>query len=69
LARADIVAFVDNNPINQGKILFGKPILQPQELVKMNSPILLATLLHHDSIAKQIREMGLRNEIVFLQGD
>jgi 2-polyprenyl-3-methyl-5-hydroxy-6-metoxy-1,4-benzoquinol methylase len=69
LAHADIVAFVDNNPINQGKILFGKPILQPQELIKMNSPILLTTLLHHDSIAKQIREMGLQNEIVFLQGD
>jgi len=69
LAHADIVAFVDNNPINQGKILFGKPILHPQELVRMNSPILLATLLHHNSIAKQIRAMGLKNEIVFLKGD
>lgn len=69
LAHADILAFVDNNPINQGKILLGKHILAPQEVAKLNSPILLATLLHHNSIAKQIRDMGLKNEIVFLQGD
>ncbi len=69
LARANIAAFVDNNPINQGKILHGKPILAPQGLVKMDSPILIATLLHHQSIAKQIRAMGLLNEIIFLQGE
>ncbi len=69
LARANIVAFVDNNPTNQGKILHGKPILAPQEIEKLDSPILLTTLLHHNSIAKQIRDMGLKNEIVFLQGD
>lgn len=69
LARADILAFVDNNPINHGKILRGKPILSPAELTKWDGPILIATLLHHRSIAKQIREMGLKNEIVFLQGE
>lgn len=69
LARADILAFVDNNPINHGKILHGKPILTPSELSKWDAPILITTLLHHRSIAEQIREMGLNNEIVFLQGE
>jgi hypothetical protein len=69
LSHADIVAFVDNNPINHGKVLHGKPILPPTELSKWNVPILIATLLHHHSIAKQIRNMGLKNEIVFLSGD
>ncbi len=69
LARADILVFIDNNPINHGKILKGKPILPPAELSKQDAPILIATLLHHRSIAKQIREMGLKNEIVFLQGE
>lgn len=69
LARADILAFVDNNPINHGQVLHGKPIVAPAELEKWDAPILIATLLHHHSIAKQIREMGLKNEIVFLQGE
>lgn len=69
LARADIVAFVDNNPINHGRILHNKPILPPQEITKWDVPILIATLLHHHSIAKQIHEMGLKNEILFLQGE
>lgn len=69
LARADILAFVDNNPINHGQVLHGKPIVAPAELEKWDAPILIATLLHHRSIAKQIREMDLKNEIVFLQGE
>jgi 2-polyprenyl-3-methyl-5-hydroxy-6-metoxy-1,4-benzoquinol methylase len=69
LARADILAFVDNNPINHGQVLHGKPIVSPSELAKWDAPILIATLLHHRSIAKQIREMGLKNEIVFLLGE
>jgi len=69
LAHADILAFVDNNPINHGKILHGKIIIQPQDITNMDAPILITTLLHHQSIAEQIRKMGLKNEIVFLQGE
>jgi SAM-dependent methyltransferase len=69
LSRANIPAFVDNNPINHGQVLHGKPIVSPSELAKWDAPILIATLLHHRSIAKQIREMGLKNEIVFLVGE
>lgn len=69
LSRAYIVAFVDNNPINHGKVLHGKPILPPAELRKWDVPILIATLLHHRSITKQIRDMDIVNEIFFLQGE
>lgn len=68
LGRADIVAFVDNNPINHQKNLHGKPILPPAKISQLDEPILIATLLHHQSIAKQIRDMGLTNEIILLQG-
>jgi 2-polyprenyl-3-methyl-5-hydroxy-6-metoxy-1,4-benzoquinol methylase len=66
LARANIVAFVDNNPINHGKFLRGAPIMAPNQLDGMNAPIVIATLLHHDSILEQIRQMKLANEIIVL---
>jgi len=69
LSRAEIIAFVDNNPINQGKILHGKLIVPPSEVSKWDAPILITTLLHHHSIAQQVREMGINNKIFFLQGE
>ncbi len=66
LSGANIVAFVDNNPINQGKILKGIPIVSPDELMNLSAPILITTLLHHKAIAEQIRSMKIKNEIVFL---
>lgn len=69
LAHANILGFVDNNPLNHGKTLHSSPIFPPDELRKWNAPILIATLLHHRLIAKQIREMDLPHEIVFLQGE
>ena len=66
LAQADILAFVDNNPINQGKVLRGIPIIAPDQFDDLNAPIVVATLLHHRAIAKQIRQMRLTNEIIFL---
>lgn len=69
LARANILAFIDNNPVHYGQVLYGKPILSPMELAKWNAPILIATLLHHEAIVDQIQAMGLKNEIVLLKGE
>jgi SAM-dependent methyltransferase len=66
LANAKIVAFVDSNPINHGKVLCGVPIIAPDQLGELNAPIVIATLLHHHAILKQIRHLGLTNEIVLL---
>ena len=66
LASANILVFVDNNPVNHGKALRGVPIIGPDQLHDSETPILIATLLHHQAIAQQIRQLGLKNEIIFL---
>ncbi|MCK9362297.1 MAG: class I SAM-dependent methyltransferase [Syntrophales bacterium] len=66
LAKADIVAFVDNNPINQGKMLKDIPIISPEKIGNLPHPILVTTLLHQKEIAKQINILGLSNSIIFL---
>jgi len=69
LARADILAFVDNNPINHGKVLRGIPIISPDQLNGLKAPIVVSTLLHHWAIADQIRQMRLTNEVILLTED
>ena len=69
LSQARIVAFVDSNPINQGKILRGVPVVSPQELARMPYPIVIGTILHQRSIAEQIRNLRLVNSIIYLRKD
>ena len=66
LAYAEILAFVDNNAINHGRVLRNIPIIGPDQLEGLNAPILITTLLHHRAIAEQIRAMHIKNEIIFL---
>ena len=67
LKHANIAAFVGNNPINQGKILYGVKILTPQAVTGMGWPILITAVLHQKEIADQIRQMDLPNQVIFLQ--
>ena len=66
LGQANITAFIDNNPINQGKNLHGVKIHPPEALYGFNEPILITTVLHQEAIAKQIQKMGISNELIFL---
>jgi SAM-dependent methyltransferase len=66
LAKADIVAFVDNNPINQGKILNGTQIITPEQIGNLPHPILVTTILHQKEISKQICDLGLKNQLILL---
>ena len=66
LAKAQIGAFVDGNPINQGKVLRGVPILAPEQIRNLLYPIVVTTILHQQEIAEQIRHMGLPNDVVLL---
>jgi SAM-dependent methyltransferase len=66
LAKADIVAFVDNNTINQGRMLKGIPIMSPKKIGNLPYPILVTTLLHQKAISEQIKSLGLPNSIIFL---
>lgn len=71
LARTEIRALVDNNPILRGKTIAGAPIIGPRELVAQEiagtrEPIIIATLLHADEISAQIHRLGLRNPVLSL---
>ncbi len=62
-----VSAFVDGNPINQGKTLLGIPILAPDEITDRESPILIATLLHQKEISSKIKEsLKLPNPLILL---
>ena len=68
LRDAPIVAFVDSNPLSQGKRLQGVPILAPSELNGYGQPIVVTTTIHEDAIRATIRdELGLPNEIVSMR--
>jgi SAM-dependent methyltransferase len=66
LSKARVVAFVDSNPIHQGRLLAGAPILSPSSLGPCLQPILIGTTLHHREIARQIEMLGLKNDIILL---
>jgi SAM-dependent methyltransferase len=67
LARANIVAFVDTNPMLHGKQLRGAPIVSPEELSTLPQPILIGSLISQEPIARRIRELNLPNRVLFLQ--
>ena len=67
LAEANIKAFVDSNPVNQGQVLRGIPILAPEQIIGMTDPIIVGSTLHHEAISKRIREqMKLPNDVICL---
>jgi SAM-dependent methyltransferase len=69
LGQANIEAFVDSNPVNQGQRLHGVQILAPDQLASGRQPIVVASILHHRSIVQAIRARGLENPIVALTPD
>ena len=68
LGRARIAAFVDGNPINQGKTLRDVPVLAPEQLRDLPPhPVLIATSLHREAILAVLRdELGLSNPAIVL---
>lgn len=66
LSRARIVAFVDSNPIHQGKRLAGVPVLAPGSLGGLDQPIVIGTTLHHREIATAIERLKLPNRVIVL---
>ncbi|MGI9089295.1 MAG: hypothetical protein ACR2HH_16395 [Chthoniobacterales bacterium] len=69
LARARVTAFVDGNPVNQGKSIGGVAIIAPQEITDRARPIIVATLLQETEIIETIREtLRLPNRVVTLSG-
>jgi len=67
LAQAEVVAFVDSNPVNQGHRLRGVPIIAPQDISPRSQPIIIASTIHQAAIVDQARRLGLTNELVVLR--
>jgi SAM-dependent methyltransferase len=68
LAEARIAAFVDGNPVNQGKVLRGRPILAPSQAKGLPQPIIITSILHSRAIVQLIRQqLNLPNRIVLLE--
>jgi hypothetical protein len=66
LSKAKVVAFVDSNPIHQGRLLAGVRVLAPGSLAGFDQPIIVGTTLHHREIAAAIERLELRNRVVLL---
>ena len=67
LGSSGVVAFVDNNPRNHGRIMRGIPIVKPSE-VQQDVPILVASTLHEDEIIQSARnQWKLSNDIYGLR--
>jgi 2-polyprenyl-3-methyl-5-hydroxy-6-metoxy-1,4-benzoquinol methylase len=67
LANANIVAFVDGNPVNQGKYLRGIPIIAPCQVEASTRPIIITSTMHHRAIAQNICQLGLSNPVIALR--
>jgi SAM-dependent methyltransferase len=68
LGRANIVSFVDSNAVNQGRQLRGVPIVAPDALPDGDVPIVVASTIHQDAIARTIRDdLGRANELLLLR--
>ncbi len=67
LSTANIISFVDGNPVNWGQSLNGVPITSPQKIKDTLYPILIASLLNQTQIENDIRtKWGLPNPIIHL---
>lgn len=67
LAKANIVAFVDNNPSTWGKTLFGRKILKPEQLKEFTVPILITSKLYSKAIYSQLQDvLHLSNDVLLM---
>jgi len=67
LASAEIIAFVDSNPINQGMLLQGTPILAPSQVEPGAVPIIVASTTNYHDICETIRKLELPNPVIALR--
>jgi len=69
LGRATLSAFVDSNPVHQGRALAGRPIVAPADLGRLifaDTPIVIGSLVNLESIESSIRDLGLANPVIRL---
>ena len=65
--KVEIVAFVDSNPVHQGRQKMGKPVLSPGQLQNYPYPILVSSLVNEAPILQTIEHLRLPNRIYTLK--
>jgi SAM-dependent methyltransferase len=67
LGHADIVSFIDGNPVNQGRRIRGISVLSPEALDDRTTPILISSTIHEEEIGLAIRKRwNLPNPVIRL---
>jgi SAM-dependent methyltransferase len=66
---ARVLAIADSNPRYHNRRLGGIPIVAPSDLVSIDAPIVIGSLISHAAIVRQIHQLGLPNRIVALRSN
>lgn len=66
LPRCNIIGFVDNNKLKQGRDMYGYKIYSPDYLKDKECTVLICSMLNGEQIKKQLEEMHTKNMIVVL---
>lgn len=66
LGDGRVAAFIDANPVHQGRRLCGLPIRPPERLRDYPHPVVVASMRHERAVVERIREMSLPNEVITL---
>lgn len=66
LKKANVKYFVDNNTKTHSSTILGKPVLAPEELRGSVEPIVIFSKIYKNEILKQVKDLGLTNEIITL---
>jgi MoaA/NifB/PqqE/SkfB family radical SAM enzyme/SAM-dependent methyltransferase len=67
LGKCNIVFFVDKDPKKQGLKVKDVPIYSPDRLKAHKGPIIISSALYSDEVLKEIKDMGINNDIVVMK--
>lgn len=66
LLKCNIIGFVDNNKIKQGRVMYGYKIYSPEFLQDKRYTVLICSMLNSSDIKEQLEAMRTENDIVIL---
>lgn len=66
LLECNLLGFVDNNSIKQGREMYGYQIYSPSFLQKQSCTVLICSMLNGNEIEKQLQGMGTNNDYIII---
>ena len=67
LSKCNIIAFVDSDTNKQGFKLRNVEIYPPSILKKCSKLIVISSAIYSNDIIKQIKKMGLKNDLIVIK--